>query len=525
MKDFETKLAELKSQQKRTSSKLEKKEILKARISLLQEGLIETEDISSFLKIVAHYFKKPAKAIAGALDRLPETKKKSLLDCMKSNYKKALTYQLVAQLLVQEKILEGIDLLTHCCDLLTEGSKKEPEPDIREKIELAMFQAPSVEEKPLIILLDNNLSMSVLICLLYVVFYRTNSIGQDKLWAELRGEPRDEKKDKLYIFIKYKLFLQSSKIWAELDAKQQKIFENIIGWLPGRKTIRDIKRFYLDDGLKNPIFDKFIKAIKPKEPKNLSYSELRSLCHVYGMKAGPELREECFVQLRKLDSPGRNVIKVSQSLSRINLLKKDFPQLHNTEKIHIKILNRPCVIYLEGILMDERPLGSKRKQNEEPHPLKASLIEIDNREIKDPPSNDQEKSQEQAIKDKLKIYKFYVYKNDLYCVDFEFYTEEEQRLLIKEYYFKKEKKFKSLQKEIHLFEKLDVAQGQSSREPIPEDVRFAVWRRDEGKCVKCGSKENLEFDHIIPVSKGGSNTERNIQLLCERCNREKYNKI
>ncbi len=60
-----------------------------------------------------------------------------------------------------------------------------------------------------------------------------------------------------------------------------------------------------------------------------------------------------------------------------------------------------------------------------------------------------------------------------------------------------------------------------SREPIPEHVRIFVWRRDQGRCVKCGSQERLEYDHIIPVSKGGSSTERNIQLLCESCNRSK----
>ena len=60
---------------------------------------------------------------------------------------------------------------------------------------------------------------------------------------------------------------------------------------------------------------------------------------------------------------------------------------------------------------------------------------------------------------------------------------------------------------------------------VPSSVKIAVWRRDGGKCVECGSKEKLEYDHIIPVSEGGSNTERNIQLLCEKCNRQKAAKV
>jgi hypothetical protein len=64
-----------------------------------------------------------------------------------------------------------------------------------------------------------------------------------------------------------------------------------------------------------------------------------------------------------------------------------------------------------------------------------------------------------------------------------------------------------------------------SRERIPDDVRTFVWQRDEGKCVKCGSIELLEFDHIIPVAEGGSSTERNVQLLCEPCNRKKSDNV
>lgn len=60
---------------------------------------------------------------------------------------------------------------------------------------------------------------------------------------------------------------------------------------------------------------------------------------------------------------------------------------------------------------------------------------------------------------------------------------------------------------------------------ISQATKDKVWRRDEGKCVECGSNEKLEFDHIIPFSKGGSNTYRNIQLLCEKCNRSKSDKI
>ena len=60
---------------------------------------------------------------------------------------------------------------------------------------------------------------------------------------------------------------------------------------------------------------------------------------------------------------------------------------------------------------------------------------------------------------------------------------------------------------------------------IPASVRKVVYERDGGECRECGSKEYLEYDHILPFSKGGSSSAGNIQLLCENCNRSKYNKI
>lgn len=61
---------------------------------------------------------------------------------------------------------------------------------------------------------------------------------------------------------------------------------------------------------------------------------------------------------------------------------------------------------------------------------------------------------------------------------------------------------------------------------IPSDVKLAVWKRDQGRCVECGSTDNLHFDHIIPYSRGGSSlVAENIQLMCARHNLAKHAKI
>lgn len=64
-----------------------------------------------------------------------------------------------------------------------------------------------------------------------------------------------------------------------------------------------------------------------------------------------------------------------------------------------------------------------------------------------------------------------------------------------------------------------------TRELIPEAMRAQVWRRDDGRCVQCGSRENLHIDHIVPVSKGGATSVPNLQVLCQSCNLSKGAKI
>ena len=61
---------------------------------------------------------------------------------------------------------------------------------------------------------------------------------------------------------------------------------------------------------------------------------------------------------------------------------------------------------------------------------------------------------------------------------------------------------------------------------IPTAVKLAVWKRDGGRCVQCGSSDNLHFDHVIPYSRGGSSLRaENIQLLCARHNLQKHDAI
>lgn len=61
----------------------------------------------------------------------------------------------------------------------------------------------------------------------------------------------------------------------------------------------------------------------------------------------------------------------------------------------------------------------------------------------------------------------------------------------------------------------------SGRDPIPRELRDLVFARDNHACLWCGATENLCLDHIYPWSKGGPDTEDNLQTLCRSCNSSK----
>lgn len=51
--------------------------------------------------------------------------------------------------------------------------------------------------------------------------------------------------------------------------------------------------------------------------------------------------------------------------------------------------------------------------------------------------------------------------------------------------------------------------------------RHEVFARDGGACVRCGDTERLEVDHIIPMVRGGTDDDWNLQTLCKSCNSAK----
>lgn len=59
------------------------------------------------------------------------------------------------------------------------------------------------------------------------------------------------------------------------------------------------------------------------------------------------------------------------------------------------------------------------------------------------------------------------------------------------------------------------------RARLSNKMRFAIYKRDNNRCIKCGSSINLEIDHIIPIAKGGKTTMDNLQTLCKDCNKNK----
>ena len=69
---------------------------------------------------------------------------------------------------------------------------------------------------------------------------------------------------------------------------------------------------------------------------------------------------------------------------------------------------------------------------------------------------------------------------------------------------------------------------QTARSPWPKGIRYEALKRASFRCEYCGATKieiQLHLDHIIPVSKGGTDELDNIRVLCGECNLNKSNLI
>lgn len=63
--------------------------------------------------------------------------------------------------------------------------------------------------------------------------------------------------------------------------------------------------------------------------------------------------------------------------------------------------------------------------------------------------------------------------------------------------------------------------GEVNERHIPPQVKQAVWERDGAECTyegtnkrRCEARARLEFDHVVPIARGGLSTAKNIRLRC-----------
>ena len=186
--------------------------------------------------------------------------------------------------------------------------------------------------------------------------------------------------------------------------------------------------------------------------------------------------------------------------NRYSVIKRKFDRLTNQYNTIFKENeeNKKYVGFLDKVVSEAKYF--RAKYNECSSELTMSQIESKNLLEKLREANTQlqyERNKEQIEKDKIKA-----------------------KLLEK----KKKREIEKLALQ-ELIDEGEIFPEANKRPPIPKDVVDTVWNRDGGKCVYCGSNENLHLDHIIPFSKGGDTSVENLQLLCQKCNLEKSNKI
>ena len=121
--------------------------------------------------------------------------------------------------------------------------------------------------------------------------------------------------------------------------------------------------------------------------------------------------------------------------------------------------------------------------------------------------------------------RFWLYKKYLLCVDRCCISKDDFdyiKLKVDEFILLGNEEVTLLKNKVNRLKEMTNLSG-NRRNKIPDEILSFILKRDSGECVACGSKENLQFDHILPVSKGGNDEPENLRVLCRSCNLSRGN--
>ena len=258
---LQSNFAELVQRRRHTKSKAQVSEIDRKIEALLESEVKKAEDFAPVLTTIEKQFTKyhlPAKAMVSAFKELPERAKTALFESLRAKTDKSLIYQFVARLLGEGMVAEGWDLLSFCCDRVTENGKKRPSKSIISLIGSALFLVPGLKEKPMKIVVEKDMSVSMILCLLPVIFD-----------TELK-----ERRDKKYPVIADKIIMSTVEVWTRLDAEEREMYTNYVA--PVFEG-RDIDDLLFNKELQKAIPSGFMTAVHMTEPDHVNENDSERL--------------------------------------------------------------------------------------------------------------------------------------------------------------------------------------------------------------------------------------------------------
>jgi 5-methylcytosine-specific restriction endonuclease McrA len=72
---------------------------------------------------------------------------------------------------------------------------------------------------------------------------------------------------------------------------------------------------------------------------------------------------------------------------------------------------------------------------------------------------------------------------------------------------------------------MNCVRRQNRKKAVTDGTKRVVYARDRNQCVVCGARRNLTVDHIYPRARGGCSHDHNLQLMCEKHNTQKGEKV